>query len=217
MQKSANFSIHWKIWQVLFVSADRLGNWQVSVFYLYLSGCLKRLGPIYLYSICICQACAFGLFGPICQLLNLFAPNADAWCVQIPAHPRCMPTPETGHPVCGHPWWGPGPTNVAALMPWWGSTNKKNGLETSFVLGGCQARTLGCGPVAWSWVHSLWIHLSWLASQSPSRLPPELKSWHQSLENAGTQTCESRGWPGLRLASPHPWLKARDLHFCKST
>ena len=28
---------------------------------------VRVLGPIYLYSICICQACAFGLFGPICH------------------------------------------------------------------------------------------------------------------------------------------------------
>ena len=37
---------------------------------------VRVLGPIYLCSICICQACAFGLFGPICQLLNLFVSDA---------------------------------------------------------------------------------------------------------------------------------------------
>ena len=59
---------------------------------------VRVLGPIYLYSICICQACAFGLFGPICQLLNLFVSDADAWVVSQ----TCMKSTHWQHGQLDH-------------------------------------------------------------------------------------------------------------------
>ena len=80
VSKKANFSA--KIWKFLH-TLENLTNTicicrqigelaSICILFVF----VRVLGPIYLYSICICQACAFGLFGPICQLLNLFVSDA---------------------------------------------------------------------------------------------------------------------------------------------